>query len=310
MSIKKLLCASAMLIVSTIAAAKEAAPQAGGGKDESSGNVVLVSSARAAVTRADFDTEVEKVPEQDRFEFLASRERIGKVLESILVRKTLAVEALELGLDKLPRNINRLNAAREQVLATERIQAMDQGKKAPDFELRAKEIYRSYPDKYTVKPTVKASHILIGFKDRSKEEALKQAQEVYALAKSGSDFGELAEKYSSDKNAPKGDLGHFSADMMVKPFSDAAFAMRPGEIGGPVETKFGFHVIKVAEAKPGFKQDYDAVKASIIEELKTEYSAGLKTNHLINIRTDKSIKVNEEEILKIKTTLPPVEAKK
>lgn len=307
MSIAKLFFVSILITVSSIGVAKAEAPQAKPGK----GETVLVSNARVAVTKEDFEAEIERVPEQDRLEFLASRERIGRVLDEILMRKTLTSEALESGLDKLPETIKKLAAARERVLATERMKSLERGAKVPDFELRAKEIYRASPDKYTVKPMVKASHILVNFKDRTKEEALKLAQEVHALATSGGDFGELAEKYSDDRNskALKGELGYFSADMMVKPFSDAAFAMKPGEISAPVETNFGFHVIKVAEVKPGSKQDYDAVKSTIIEGLNADYLADLKKNHLINIRMDKDIKVNEEEILKIKTALSAVENK-
>lgn len=310
MSIAKLFFVSIMIAASPIGAAKAETPQAVSGEDGFV-NIVLVSNARAAVTKADFDAEIERVPEQDRFEFLASRERIGKILEEILVRKTLASEAREAGLDKLPLVVKKLTAAQENVLATEVVKNLAQVAKLPDFEVRAREIYQLNPDKYTVKLTVKASHILVNLKDRSKEEALMRAQEVYTLAKSGSDFGALAEKYSDDRSnrANKGDLGYFTADDMVKPFSEAAFAMKPGEISAPVETQFGFHVIKIVEAKPGFKQDYDTVRASIIEPLKAEYLAELKKSHLVNIRTDSAIKINEEEILKIKTTLPVADAK-
>lgn len=299
----KLLCFSIMLAVASIGAARAEASRAGDGA-EKSGNIVLVSNARAAVTKADFEAEIERVPEQDRLEFLASRERIGKVLDEMLIRKTLAVEARKAGLDKLPIVIIKMAAAQENVLAAERVKELAQGVKLPDFSVRAREIYRIDTDKYTVKPMVRASHILVNFKERSKDEAFKRAEEVYALAKSGSDFGALAEKYSDDKNAQKGDLGYFSADMMVKPFSEAAFAMKPGEISAPVETQFGFHVLKLDDAKPGYKQDFDTVSGAIIEQLKADYLTELRKNHLVDIRTDSTIKVNEEEILKIKTTLP------
>ncbi|OGT02754.1 MAG: hypothetical protein A2Z65_07740 [Gallionellales bacterium RIFCSPLOWO2_02_58_13] len=301
----KLLCVSIMLAVASTGAARAETSRAGQGA-EKSGDIVLVSNARAAVTKADFEAEIERVPEQDRLEFLASRERIGKVLEEMLVRKTLAVEARQAGLDKLPVVIRKMAAAQENALAAERIKELAQGVKLPDFRVRAREIYRIETDKYTVKPMVRASHILVNFKERSKDEALKRAEEVYALAKSGNDFGALAEKYSDDSSnkASKGDLGYFSADMMVKPFSDAAFAMKPGEISAPVETQFGFHVLRLDDAKPGYKQDFDTVSGAIIEQLKAEYLTELKKNHLVDIRADSTIKVNEEEILKIKTTLP------
>jgi parvulin-like peptidyl-prolyl isomerase len=84
---------------------------------------------------------------------------------------------------------------------------------------------------------------------RSKEEAQKLANKIQAQAKSGADFGALAEKYSDDPSAKtgKGNLGKFARGTMVKPFADAAFGLKPGEISNVVETPFGFHVIKRTE---------------------------------------------------------------
>jgi hypothetical protein len=106
--------------------------------------------------------------------------------------------------------------------------------------------------------TVTASHVLIQYKGsmrsaptitRSKEEAKKLAAEVQAKAKKGQDFAGLAKQYSDEPGAKDraGALGKFTKPQMVKPFSDAAFALKPGEISGVVETDFGFHVIKRTE---------------------------------------------------------------
>ena len=101
--------------------------------------------------------------------------------------------------------------------------------------------------------TVTASHILIGYKgaqraksERSKEEAKKLADKVAKEAKAkDADFAALAKKYSEGPSAPRGgDLGPFSRGRMVKPFSDAAFALKVGDVSDPVETPFGYHVIK------------------------------------------------------------------
>jgi hypothetical protein len=105
---------------------------------------------------------------------------------------------------------------------------------------------------------VAASHVLIQYKGsmraaptitRSKDEAKKLATEIMAKAKKGQDFAALAKQYSDEPGAKDraGALGKFSKGQMVKPFADAAFALKPGEISSVVETDFGFHVIKRTE---------------------------------------------------------------
>jgi parvulin-like peptidyl-prolyl isomerase len=107
-------------------------------------------------------------------------------------------------------------------------------------------------------PEVAASHILIQYKGsmrapatitRTKEEAKKLATDVMNKAKKGADFAALAGQYSDEPGAKErgGSLGKFTRPRMVKPFADAAFALKPGEISGLVETDFGFHVIKRTE---------------------------------------------------------------
>lgn len=103
---------------------------------------------------------------------------------------------------------------------------------------------------------IHAAHILIAYQGamradsaitRSKEDAKKQADAlVRQLKLPGANFSELAKKNSDDKGSgPRGgDLGEFTAAQMVKPFSDAAFALKPGEISGVVESPFGFHIIQ------------------------------------------------------------------
>ncbi len=100
----------------------------------------------------------------------------------------------------------------------------------------------------------KASHILIRFaanNPASKDSAKAVAQGILQEAQSGKDFTELAKKNSQDPSAAQngGDLGFFGKGMMVKPFEEAASAAAVGSIVGPVETQFGWHIIKVTDKK-------------------------------------------------------------
>ena len=108
------------------------------------------------------------------------------------------------------------------------------------------------------KEEVKASHILIGYSGargsrakRSKDEALKLARELSKRAKAGEDFVGLVKQYSDDPSAKRnnGDLGYFTWGRMVPEFQKAAFAMKVGEISDPVETPYGFHIIKLEDRR-------------------------------------------------------------
>jgi parvulin-like peptidyl-prolyl isomerase len=101
---------------------------------------------------------------------------------------------------------------------------------------------------------IAASHILVMHRGsmrappdvtRSKEEALERAKAALARATAGEDFGVLAAEYSDDRASKVngGKLGRFTRRMMIGAFADAAFALKPGELSGIVETPFGYHVI-------------------------------------------------------------------
>lgn len=103
-----------------------------------------------------------------------------------------------------------------------------------------------------------AAHVLVAFAgaarakptvQRNKQDARTLAESIAERARApNADFGELARSYSDGPSATRGgDLRRFTRRAMVKEFSDAAFALRPGQISDVVETVFGFHVIKRTE---------------------------------------------------------------
>lgn len=116
-----------------------------------------------------------------------------------------------------------------------------------------------------------ARHILItpGKDDAA---AKRQADEVYAQAKSGKDFAELARKYSQDPGSSGngGDLGWAERGMFVAPFSEALFGMSPGEIRGPVKTQFGYHIIKLEDVQSGKSKSFDEARPELEAQLRKD----------------------------------------
>jgi peptidyl-prolyl cis-trans isomerase D len=121
----------------------------------------------------------------------------------------------------------------------------------------------------------RASHVLImvrpDAKEAEKKAALAKAQEIAArVRKNPKSFTEVAKKESQDPGSAQngGDLGFFRRGAMVKPFEDAVFAAKKGEIVGPVASDFGYHVIEVTDVKPA--------KVKSLAEATPEIEAALK----------------------------------
>jgi peptidyl-prolyl cis-trans isomerase D len=128
--------------------------------------------------------------------------------------------------------------------------------------------------RYTMAEERRASHILIGA-DKSasqtdRDKAKAKAESLLAeVRKHPESFADVAKKNSSDTGSAErgGDLDFFGRGAMVKPFEDAAYAMKPGEISNVVESEFGFHIIKLTGIRGGEKKPFDAVRAEIQDEV-------------------------------------------
>ena len=122
----------------------------------------------------------------------------------------------------------------------------------------------AYDEKHGNAPSAKeysAQHILVDSEEKAN--ALKTEIE------GGADFGEVAKANSSDTGSAVngGDLGWFGVGMMVKPFEDAVVAATPGTVVGPVQSDFGFHLIKVNEVRDAAKPTIDEVRDELAGQI-------------------------------------------
>jgi len=142
-----------------------------------------------------------------------------------------------------------------------------------DRQIRA--FYDDNPSLFRRPEQVRASHILIKVPENAdpekKAEALAAIQALKARIEKGEDFAVLAmENSDCPSKAKGGDLGLFGREQMVKPFSDAAFALQPGQMSDVVETRFGCHLIRVTERQEEQTLPFNEVKETISGRLRQE----------------------------------------
>lgn len=140
-----------------------------------------------------------------------------------------------------------------------------------------KKAFDEFANKNQVQETRQASHILIAVDAKAaaedKQKAKAKAEDILKQIKAKpASFAELAKAHSQDPGSADkgGDLGSFKRGDMVKPFSSAAYDMKVGEVTGPVETEYGYHIIKLTGITPGKSPSFEAMRGQLEIELKRQ----------------------------------------
>jgi peptidyl-prolyl cis-trans isomerase C len=164
----------------------------------------------------------------------------------------------------------------------------------------AKKIYDEKIGQVKPEQEIHARHILV--------DTEAEAKEVAERLKKGEDFATVAKEKSKDANSQGGDLGFFARGQMLKPFEDAAFALEVGQISDPVQTQFGWHIIKVEEKRnqplPTFDQVKGAIIAQLVQQKAQEVVTGLRDTAKIEVVDPELKKSMDDAALKGGQGLP------
>lgn len=182
-----------------------------------------------------------------------------QLMRELVTLKLLAQEAKKLQLDQDSAVQTQIGIRVDNVLA----RAMIEKYAAENIKISDEAIrqhYEASKEHYTTDEQVTASHILV--------QTEAEAQEVLQELREGKDFAEVAKARSMGPSASRGgSLGTFGRGSMVGPFESVAFSLQKGAIGGPVQTQFGYHVIKVTDRIPAHLQPLESVKDEIEKTL-------------------------------------------
>jgi peptidyl-prolyl cis-trans isomerase C len=183
-------------------------------------------------------------------------QRRGMLLQFVIENELMAEEGEKEKLDKAATFQDRLAYHKRRAL---REAYYDKAVRDGVSDSEAKAIYDQKIKELKPQEEIHARHILVA----SEEEA----KQVIEHLKKGEDFAAVAKEKSKDANAEGGDLGWFARGQMVKPFDDTAFSLEVGQISQPVQTQFGWHVIKVEGKRQKPLPTFEEVKDTIMVQL-------------------------------------------
>lgn len=197
---------------------------------------VLAVVAGENITNADLEMFIQNAPQEQRA-YASNPQFRQHCLEQLIVFRTYAKYGEELKLDESEEFKRIMENAKKDLLAQMAIAELFKGITVTDEEIS--EFYEANANRFTKGETVSAKHILV------KEEAECKAV-LDAIEKGEKTFEDAAKECSTCPSGSRGgDLGEFGRGQMVKEFEDAAFAAEIGAVVGPVQTQFGYHLIKV-----------------------------------------------------------------
>lgn len=221
-------------------------------------NEVLAIVAGKEITNADVDAFLANLPAEQR-QYASNPYFREQYVEQVVTLHVLEKMADDLQLDMTEDYKKMLDNIVRDIKA--RMAMNEIMKDITVTDLEAETVYNINPDNFSKPETVSAKHILVDSEDVCKE--------ILAQIQNGEKTFEDAAKESSTcpSGQQGGDLGEFGKGQMVKEFEEAAFAAEIGAIVGPVQTQFGFHLIKVEAKSEAETLAFDVVKEQIKKNL-------------------------------------------
>ena len=262
-----------------------------------SGEVPVVSSSEIlaiqgdmVLTQAEIDAAFSKIPAEHRLAFIRNGERVNRIIGDLLRIKIVAADAIAAGFDQDPLVKSRMSMAAEKELAEAWMAKVKADTPEADYAALAHEYYLANPDAFMTEEVVDVSHILVNNEDRSAEDALQLASSLRGqLLEDPARFEEMVMEFSDDpsKGVNKGRFATTKRGQMVKPFEEVAFAMeKTGDISEPLETAYGYHIIRLNGKYPSQPIPFEEVKADAMTRAREKHLEAYRTRYLKKLVSD------------------------
>lgn len=242
------------------------------------------------ITLSEFNDLLKEYPSMAHGGALTPEAKKG-LLENLIVRELFFQEAQRSGIDKEKDTVKVFEEMKKRVLI-DRFFKKEVDEKVGVTDEEARKFYDEHPEETKKPEEVHALHILL----KSREEA----ETVKKKIKEGSKFEDLAKKFSIDPGSKDsgGDLGFFSRGVMVPEFEQASFGLKEGEVSDIVQTRFGFHIIKVLEKREGGQRSFDEARNEIEKSLLSTKRKERFDALVADLKAKATIVINEDILQK------------
>jgi peptidyl-prolyl cis-trans isomerase C len=245
-------------------------------------NKVLAVVNGREITQRDLESAILKFP-RERQGYLMSEEGRSQLLDQMISFELIYNYAKDNEIEKEQEYIVKLETAKREILTQTAINKILENVEVTDEEIKA--YYEANSHIFKEEENVSARHILV--------DTLEQAEEIKNKIDTGMNFEMAAMQYSSCPSKEQGgNLGSFTRGRMVPEFEKAAFELAVGEVSAPVQTQFGYHLIKVEQksdsaVKP-LDEVYNIIKRELLSERESfkymQFTEDLKQQYSVEIK--------------------------
>jgi len=245
---------------------------------------VLAKVGRSAITVDDFKAKAESLPEYYKKAASQNKERF---LDELINEELFYQEAVRLGLGQSKEVKALVKEAKKKILVARLFDEKITKVTPKTTDAQAKQYYENNKNEFVTPARYRASHILVKQKD--------EAAKVLKKLKGGADFAELARQESIDPSGDRGgDLGYFTKGQMIPDFETACLQLSVGSISDVVQTKFGYHIIRLTDKQEQAAKSFDEVKERVKQRITTKGRQDRLQALVDSLRLESNIQVNKE----------------
>jgi peptidyl-prolyl cis-trans isomerase C len=239
-------------------------------------NKVLASVNGNNITEQDLEVAMTRFPKENQ-DYFRSEQGKTQLLDQMISFELIYNYAKQADLENDEEYKNQLEIMKKDLLIQAGVKKVLDTVAVNDDDVKS--YYDNNKDMFKSEETVNAKHILV--------ESKEKAEEVLEKINNGISFEDAALEFSSCPSSNQGgSLGEFGRGRMVPEFENAAFELAVGEVSGPVQTQFGYHIIKVEGKTEPSMREYDEVKAMIASNLLHEKQNKAYINFVNDLKED------------------------